>query len=96
MTLLSRIAYNVRITGRVQGVCFREWTRIKAKSLNITGWVRNRQDGSVEVQINGFPNDVQEMLDAFEIGPTLAKVVSIKIRPCSPLQDLHFRHRSTV
>ncbi len=96
MTLLTKIAYMVRITGRVQGVCFRDWTRTKANSLKISGWVRNRQDGSVEAVISGYPDNIQKMLAAFEKGPNSARVISIQTNRCNPLEDSTFRQRPTV
>jgi acylphosphatase len=43
----------VRISGRVQGVSFRFWTRQEAERLNLNGWVRNEPDGSVQALVAG-------------------------------------------
>jgi acylphosphatase len=50
---MNKITVRVRITGRVQGVCYRSWTVEYATSLGLSGWVRNRIDGSVEAILYG-------------------------------------------
>ena len=96
MTQEKKIAYEVRITGKVQGVCFRDWTRTMANGLKISGWVRNRQDGSVESVISGYPGDVKEMLAELEKGPNSANVVSVEKNQCSLPEYFDFRQRPTV
>ena len=68
------------VTGRVQGVGFRWSTRHQADLLGLTGWVRNRMDGSVEVFAQGNP----AALDAFRAflaeGPRHANVTSMRLR----------------
>ena len=51
----------VRVYGRVQGVGFREACVRRAQALGITGWVRNRVDGSVEVMLQGSPEPLADM-----------------------------------
>ena len=68
------IAVLVRIEGRVQGVWFRAWTVEQARKRGLTGWVRNRQDGTVEAVFCGAPSAVQSMLDAARCGPEAARV----------------------
>ena len=53
----------VRYEGRVQGVGFRATTRHLAAGLDITGWVRNEFDGSVRLEVQGSPLEVQTLLD---------------------------------
>ncbi len=50
---MSDIALRARITGRVQGVAFRAWTRSEAKQRGLSGWVRNESDGSVRALFIG-------------------------------------------
>lgn len=69
----------VRIEGLVQGVYFRAWTDQIAKSLGLDGWVRNRQDGSVEAVFSGPPERVEEMLRRCAGGPPDAKVTKVTI-----------------
>jgi acylphosphatase len=59
----------VFISGRVQGVFFRAYTRETAMSLNLTGWVRNLYDGSVEAVFEGDDTNVQSMLEWCKKGP---------------------------
>jgi acylphosphatase len=64
----------VRITGRVQGVGYREWTRRQAIALGLTGWVRNEADGSVVALIAGSGQAVATLVDRLWKGPQLASV----------------------
>ncbi len=67
------------ISGRVQGVFFRESTRHIATELKLTGGVRNLGDGRVEVQVAGDDEAVQFLIKWLETGPKLAKVTTIKV-----------------
>lgn len=67
----------LRITGRVQGVGFRDWMLHEARQLGLSGWVRNRCDGSVEALIAGDEPGVEEMLRRCRGGPRLAVVTAI-------------------
>ena len=69
------------ITGRVQGVGYRDWTIATARRMGLTGWVRNRTDGSVEALIVGDDNAVGRMIDACRRGPTMARVDNVDIEP---------------
>jgi acylphosphatase len=70
---------HVRIEGRVQGVAFRAWAKDSAHSLGLTGWVRNRRDGSVETLFSGSPEGVEAMLEACTSGPPGALVSNVEI-----------------
>lgn len=70
-------AYHLIITGRVQGVGFRDFTARLAAAHALSGWVRNRGDGSVEVVIPGDPTAVHVALNALHEGPPLARVERI-------------------
>lgn len=67
-------AVRARITGRVQGVCFRAWARSEAELIGVTGWVRNERDGSVTALIAGPCGKVAKMVDALWEGPAAASV----------------------
>lgn len=71
---------HVRISGRVQGVGFRAWTRSNARKRSLDGWVRNREDGTVEAVFSGPPNMVDDMLRACEDGPLASRVQAIQVR----------------
>ncbi|MCP4230397.1 MAG: acylphosphatase [bacterium] len=65
---------HLRITGRVQGVGFRYYVVNKARGYDVTGFVRNMPDGSVETVIEGPVDDVQALATVCKIGPTSANV----------------------
>ena len=65
---------SARITGRVQGVGFRNFTQMRARQLELTGWVRNEQDGSVRLEAEGPRGALEELLDAVHEGPRMARV----------------------
>lgn len=71
----------VRITGRVQGVGFRAWTRDEAERLGLTGWVRNDPDGSVLALIAGPAAGISQMLERFRHGPPGASVSGVERQP---------------
>jgi acylphosphatase len=76
-------AFLVRITGRVQGVSYRVWTRNEARALGLTGWVRNEADGSVLALIAGPSSATAAMLDRFWTGPAGASVTNVDPQPTS-------------
>lgn len=77
MAVPSQIAAEVRITGRVQGVWFRGWTRQEAQRLGLVGWVRNEPDGSVRAHFQGTEGAVTRMLALCRQGPRMAQVTDV-------------------
>ena len=73
-------ARHVSIRGRVQGVGYRAWVAEEAGRRNLEGWVRNRQDGSVEAVFSGSEDVVAAMIEACRRGPALARVDAIDER----------------
>jgi acylphosphatase len=69
----------VRIAGRVQGVGYRYWTERVAGELGLSGWVRNRRDGTVEAVFSGSADEVAEMMERCHGGPAAAKVTSVDV-----------------
>jgi acylphosphatase len=69
----------VLIEGHVQGVGYRYWCERAAGELALSGWVRNRRDGSVEALFSGEPEDVVEMLSRCRDGPRSAHVTAVRI-----------------
>ncbi|HEX8480752.1 MAG TPA: acylphosphatase [Allosphingosinicella sp.] len=93
------IGRRVRISGRVQGVFFRKWTVQKAQALGVRGWVRNRSDGSVELEAFGDDEAVEALIAACRTGPAAARVEKVDVQPAeSEGQDLFggFRVTSTA
>ena len=76
---LDRRGVRVRIEGAVQGVGYRFWTERVADHLGLTGWVRNRRDGSVEALFCGPADHVADMLQRVQQGPPSARVTAVKI-----------------
>lgn len=70
---------HVYITGRVQGVNFRYYTRQQAARLGLNGWVRNLRDGRVEMVIEGLKPLVDQMLAWCDHGPSSARVDRIEV-----------------
>lgn len=75
---LARV--NIIIVGSVQGVFFRSSTLEKAQSLNLTGWVQNLGDGSVEVVAEGPRYALEELAAWCQHGPPAAKVEDVIVR----------------
>lgn len=73
------IARKLRITGRVQGVGYRNWMQAYAQELGVDGWVRNRADGSVEALVVGEVAKIEALITAARRGPALAKVLMVKV-----------------
>ena len=67
------------IHGRVQGVYFRDSMRQQARRLGVTGWVRNRTDGTVEAMVHGKPDAVETIIKWAHNGPDAAKVIQVQI-----------------
>ncbi len=78
----KRIA--LRVTGLVQGVGFRWWCRQEATRLGLAGRVRNRSDGSVEIEAEGTAAAVAELRRRMEDGPAAARVRTVEARDPGP------------
>ena len=72
---------HLTVTGRVQGVGYRDWAMATARRLGLSGWVRNRSDGAVEALIVGDETAVGAMIEACRKGPAMARVDAIDIEP---------------
>ena len=72
-------AVRITITGKVQGVGFRWWAVNNASTFGLNGWVRNRNDGSVEALLSGEKNAIDGMIKRCHIGPTFAVVKNLQI-----------------
>jgi acylphosphatase len=81
------------IAGRVQGVGFRDWMAEQADALGVSGWVRNRADGSVEALIAGDIDAVEELARLCRRGPRLAAVASITEELAEPPEGPGFCRR---
>ena len=86
----------VRIRGRVQGVWFRAWTMEEALARGLSGWVRNRADGSVEALLAGEDTKVDDMILACHRGPPLAKVSNVSSEASAEDPPEGFKQRPTA
>jgi acylphosphatase len=75
---MAEIARHLSITGRVQGVFFRAWSREQADELGVRGWIRNRPDGHVEAHVEGAEAAVEAMIERLRNGPPAAKVDGLR------------------
>jgi acylphosphatase len=74
---MPRKTVHVMISGRVQGVGYRAWTERQALARGLSGWVRNRRNGSVEALFAGEAEVVDAMVAACRAGPPQARVNSV-------------------
>ncbi len=74
-------AYDVRVTGRVQGVWYRAYVAEQARSLGVTGWVANEPDGTVAGHFEGEADAVVALLELCRSGPSLARVDRVDHQP---------------
>jgi acylphosphatase len=87
------VRYRVLISGRVQGVFFRDSCRRVAEQHGVAGWVRNLPDGRVEAVFEGLAEDVGRLLDWAHHGPRLAAVEAVAVQPEPPEGLATFRIR---
>lgn len=87
----DKIRKHLKITGRVQGVGYRYFTRKNAEELNVNGWVKNMPDGSVETMLSGHPKDVEELIERLWKGPYTARVKNIDLieKGSTEKEELH-------
>lgn len=75
----DRVARDIVVRGGVQGVLFRESTRMEAERLGVTGWVRNEYDGTVAVHLEGSRAAVAELVEWLHEGPRHARVQAVEV-----------------
>lgn len=78
---------HIFITGRVQGVGFRHFTRKNADKIGITGWVKNLPDGRVEALFQGPEQKVNKLIDRCKEGPISAYVKEIDVNKAEDTKD---------
>ena len=90
------ITVRLRISGRVQGVAYRAWAEREASLLFLSGWVRNRRDGSVEALLSGPEDAVRYMIERCHRGPSLARVTAVSQEIEAVAPDPGFRQLPTL
>ena len=84
------IRNHVLVSGRVQGVCFRDACRRLARQHGVSGWVRNLPDGRVEAVLEGAAEAVHTLVDWAHHGPDAATVTDVAVREERPEGLGHF------
>ena len=91
------VARHLVIQGRVQGVFYRGWAVATARGLGLTGWIRNRRDGTVEALVQGDEGAVARFVESAREGPSSAHVEGIEVGDAAVEDDLtRFRQEPTV
>lgn len=85
---------HVIVTGTVQGVGFRWSTQLRAEELGLSGWVRNRPDGSVEAELEGPEDTVEQLVTWMADGPPGARVTGVRVDDVKPMGDSDFDVRT--
>jgi acylphosphatase len=89
---ISERTVEARISGRVQGVNFRSWTREQARSLGLSGWVKNERNGAVSALFSGDGEAVGTMIERLRAGPPMASVRDVEVKDIDPAEtDGEFR-----
>ncbi|MBB3980653.1 acylphosphatase [Sphingobium fontiphilum] len=81
---MALAARQIIISGRVQGVFFRDWTMKQAQDLGLRGWVRNLSCGSVEALVEGERCAVDQMIARMRRGPSTARVDKLVVNELPP------------
>jgi acylphosphatase len=84
---------HVTVYGRVQGVGFRESMIMAAVELGVTGWVRNRYEGTVEAVLRGKPQACEALVQWSQQGPAAARVERVALRLATAEESGHVLHR---
>ena len=85
------IRRHVLVSGRVQGVFFRDTCRKLALASDLRGWVRNNPDGTVEAVFEGEPDAVEQLVSWTHRGPSDARVDAVNVRDETPAGEATFR-----
>jgi len=75
---MQQVSVHYYISGDVQGVYYRSFSKSCARQFNLVGWVRNLEDGRVEVLVSGDTKSLQDFEQCLRKGPPSAKVTSIE------------------
>lgn len=86
----------IRVSGIVQGVGYRAAMRARAQALGVTGWVRNRSDGSVEALAHGAPAAVEALIAWARRGPPAARVADVQVSEATDDEHTGFELRPSV
>ena len=77
----------LRVSGRVQGVCYRASTQERARALGLSGWVRNAPDGAVEIDAQGQAAQLDALIAWCHQGPPAARVDDVQVEWVAPHEE---------
>jgi acylphosphatase len=89
-------ARHILVSGIVQGVGYRAFAERSARELGLTGWVRNLDDGRVEIYAEGEPAQLDHYLERCRSGPRSAEVTAVEVTTCALRDAIAFTVRPTV
>lgn len=96
MSVVQEERVEIIVAGRVQGVGYRYSARRFAMALGLTGYVRNLVDGAVQIEAQGDPSSVEQMVRWCRQGPSRAEVLSVEIRRLPPEPGSAFEIRPNI
>lgn len=85
------VRFYIRISGRVQGVGFRYFVAQTASLYSITGWVRNLEDGDVELEAQGIQEDIDAFIERVRQGNRYSQIYEFELHPLAPVEERKFR-----
>ena len=83
---MTRVRVRAVVEGRVQGVWYRDSCRREAERFGVSGWVRNRRDGAVELEAEGERDAVDSLLEWARVGPSRAVVTRVTVADDLPVE----------
>ncbi len=87
---MQTVRIRARVTGMVQGVFYRASTKDAARARGLTGWVRNCDDGAVELEAEGPAEQIDELVAWLRRGPPAARVAAVDVERIAPAGDREF------
>lgn len=94
---MAKAGARIIVFGRVQGVFFRHETQVTAQGLGLSGWVRNRRDGSVEILAEGEKDQLEALIGWCHQGPAMSNVEDVKVdwqKPTGEFQGFRVEYTS--
>ncbi|MED1067937.1 acylphosphatase [Bacillus paralicheniformis] len=83
------LQYRIIVDGRVQGVGFRYFVQMEADKHKLTGWVRNRDNGTVEIRAEGPEESLKPFLKAVQKGSPFSKVTDVNVEETKEIDGFH-------
>jgi acylphosphatase len=90
------ITRRLAVTGRVQNVFYRDWFVEQARGIGITGWVRNRTDGSVEAMVSGSSEMIEAIVARARQGSPASRVADVVVEDAPEQVFERFEKKPTV